>query len=121
MLLTILALVFNINEVIGGQVAFEKVIKGDVDFGTSSDSVMAFQSLTNHAFVTHAMFVQSDNDVKLISHSEDQINSINELKGKKVGLTQGTSSEYLLSTLLAIEGLTMEDIELFNYKPEQTS
>jgi hypothetical protein len=44
--------------VIGGRAAFEKVMTGMVDFGTSSDSVIAFQSLTKHSFVTHAMFVQ---------------------------------------------------------------
>ena len=107
------------SNVIGGQIAFEKVINGKVDFGTSSDSVIAFQSLTHQSFVTHAMFVQSDNDVKLITRSSDKIKSIMDLKGKRVGVTKGTASEYLLSTLLAIEGLTMRDVELYHYKPEQ--
>lgn len=105
--------------VIGGRSAFEKVMDGTVDFGTSSDSVIAFQSLTKHSFVTHAMFVQSDNDVKLITRSADKVKSTMDLKGKKVGVTKGTASEYLLSTLLAIEGLTMEDVDLYHYKPEQ--
>jgi sulfonate transport system substrate-binding protein len=107
------------SDVMGGQVAFEKVMNGKVDFGTSSDSVIAFQSLTQQSFVTHAMFVQSDNDVKLITRSSDKIKSTMDLKGKRVGVTKGTASEYLLSTLLAIEGLTMEDVELYHYKPEQ--
>ena len=106
------------SDVLGGQVAFKTVMDGEADFGTSSDSVIAFQSLTDNAFVTHAMFVQSDNDVKLISRSSDNIKSTMDLKGKRVGVTKGTSSEYILSTLLAIEGLTMEDITLFHYKPE---
>lgn len=105
-------------EVIGGQAAFRKVIGGEVDFGTSSDSVMAFQSLNKHSFVTHAMFVQSDNDVKLITHVADNVQSTSDLKNKRIGFTKGTSSEYLLSTLLAIEGLSMEDVELHHYKPE---
>lgn len=107
------------DEVTGGQAAFEKVMSGEVDFGTSSDSVIAFQSLTKHSFVTHAMFVQSDNDVKLITRSADKIKSTMDLKGKKIGVTKGTSSEYLLSTLLAIEGLKMADVELYHYKPEK--
>lgn len=107
------------DETIGGQAAFEKVMSGQVDFGTSSDSVIAFQSLTQHSFVTHGMFVQSDNDVKLITRSSDNIQSAMDLKGKKVGVTKGTASEYLLSTLLAIEGLTMNDIVLNHYKPKQ--
>jgi sulfonate transport system substrate-binding protein len=107
------------QEVIGGQRAFEKVMAGDVDFGTSSDSVIAFQSLAQKNFVTHAMFVQSDNDVKLITHLSDNINSVIDLKGKRVGVTKGTASEYFLSILLALEGLTVDNITLLNYKPEQ--
>jgi len=106
------------NEVLGGLVAFNKVIEGEADFGTSSDSVIAFKSLEKKHFVTHAMFVQSDNDVKLLTHKIDKVTSVLELKGKKLGVTKGSASEYFLSTLLAIEGLSMEDIELYNYKPE---
>lgn len=106
-------------DVLGGQVAFKKVINGEVDFATTSDSVIAFQSLAKQSFVTHAMFVQSDNDVKLITRTADKINSMRELKGKKIGVTKGTASEYLLSIILALEGLTVKDVELSHYKPAQ--
>lgn len=107
------------DHVVGGQRAFAKVMSGDADFGTSSDSVIAFQSLENKAFVTHAMFVQSNNDVKLITRTSAEINSAIDLKGRGVGVTQGTASEYFLSTLLALEGLTTEDVKLHHYKPEE--
>ena len=106
-------------DVLGGQAAFKKVINGETDFGTSSDSVIAFQSLANKSFVTHAMFVQSDNDVKLITRSKDNITSVLGLKGKKIGVTKATASEYFLSILLAIEGLSINDVELHHYSPEQ--
>jgi len=109
----------NFNEVLGGQMAFAKVMAGEVDFGTSSDSVMAFQSLTRQVFVTHAMFVQSDNDVKLLSRPSANIAKAIDLKDKRIGITKGTASEYFLSTLLALEGLTTEDVNLFHYKPEE--
>lgn len=105
--------------VTGGQAAFESVIKGQADFATSSDSVIAFESLKNQDFVTHAMFVQSDNDVKILTKTADNINAFIDLKGKRIGVTQGTASEYILSTLLAIEGLTLEDVVLRNYAPER--
>lgn len=105
-------------EVDGGIEAFNKVINGEVDFGTSSDSAIAFQSLAEHNFVTHTMFSQSDNDIKLITRTSDKIESVLDLKGKKVGVIKRSASEYLLSTLLAIEGLTVEDVDLHYYKPE---
>jgi ABC-type nitrate/sulfonate/bicarbonate transport system substrate-binding protein len=107
------------DEVIGGQKAFAKVINGEADFGTSSDSVIAFQSLANRTFVTHAMFVQSNNDVKLITRPSANIDTAIELKGKRIGVTKGTASEYFLSTLLALEGLTTENVQLQHYKPDE--
>ena len=107
------------EEVIGGQMAFAKVERGESDFGTTSDSVIAFQSLAKKSFVTHATFVQSDNDVKLITRVSDKITSAIALKGKKLGVTKGTASEYFLSILLATHGLTIEDVKLYHYKPDQ--
>jgi ABC-type nitrate/sulfonate/bicarbonate transport system substrate-binding protein len=107
------------DDVIGGQVAFAKVVSGEADFGTSSGSVIAFQSLAKKSFVTHAMFVQSDNDVKFITRSSDKVESVIELKGKRIGVTKGTASEYFLSTLLAIDGLLIEDVKLYHFEPEQ--
>ena len=109
----------ELEKVNGGQIAFAKVMSGEVDFGTSSDSVIAFQSLTHQTFVTHAMFVQSDNDVKLITRSEDNIKDVSHLKGKKIGVTKQTASEYFLRTILAIEGLNVSDVTLIDYEPEQ--
>ena len=114
---TCVSVVFD--EVIGGQRAFAKVMSGDADFGTSSDSVIAFQSLAKKAFVTHAMFVQSDNDVKLISRPATEIHSAIDLRGQKVGVTEDTASEYFLSTLLALQGLTTEDVQLYHFKPDE--
>ena len=78
-----------------------------------------FQSLAKKTFVTHAMFVQSDNDVKLITRSTDNIRSGKDLRGKKLGVTKGTASEYFLSNLLALDGLTTEDVTLLSYKPDK--
>jgi len=106
------------EQVIGGQAAFSKVMNGEADFGTSSDSVIAFQSLLYKEFVSHAMFVQSDNDVKLISRVSANIKKISDLRGKKIGVTKGTASEYFLSTLLALHGVSVDEVELKHFKPE---
>ena len=107
------------NEVVGGQRAFAKVINGETDFGTSSDAIIAYESLANQSFVTHTMFAQSDNDVKLMTRTSARIDSVLALKGKRVGVTKGTTSDYFVSALLAMDGLSVDDVELYHYKPEQ--
>lgn len=109
----------NFQPVIGGQVAFAKVMNEEVDFGTSSDSVIAFNSLKNKSFVTHAMFVQSNNDVKLLTRTSANIHSVIQLKNKRVGVTKGTASEYFLTTLLALNGVETDDVSVVHFKPEQ--
>ncbi|WP_169719649.1 ABC transporter substrate-binding protein [Psychromonas aquimarina] len=108
-----------INDVIGGKKSFEQVVTGDADFGTSSDSVIVFQALQRDDFVTLASFAQSDNDVKMISRLKNNISESADLAGKRVGLTRGTASEYLLTTYLALAGLTISDISLHPLSPDE--
>ncbi len=63
--------------------------------------------------------MQSDNDVKLITRPEQKIASGKDLKNKKLGVTKGTASEYFLSNVLALDGLTTEDVTLRSYKPDK--
>lgn len=107
------------TEVNGGLAAFEKLMEQQVDFATSSDSVIVSQRLLKHNFASHAVFAQSDNDVKLITRLADNINSITALKGKKVGVVKATASEYFLSILLALQGLEISEVSLINYQPQQ--
>lgn len=109
----------NIVDVIGGKRAFDLVSSNQVTYATSSDSVIAFQSLRHTPLVSHAMFVQSDNDVKLLTKRTANIEDIKDLAGKKIGATMGTASEYFLTALLALEGLTLNDITAFNIAPDQ--
>ncbi|WP_286270587.1 ABC transporter substrate-binding protein [Thalassotalea hakodatensis] len=108
----------NFVDVVGGKRAFDLVSSGHVEYATSSDSVIAYQSLHHTPLVTHAMFVQSDNDIKLLSNKAAYIRDIKHLAGKKVGVTLGTAGEYFLTALLALEGLTLEDIMVKNYLPD---
>ncbi|MDO6426018.1 ABC transporter substrate-binding protein [Thalassotalea sp. 1_MG-2023] len=108
----------NIIDVVGGKRAFDLVESGQVNYATTSDSVIAFQSLNRPPIVSHAMFVHSDNDIKLLSKHSSQVEKITDLAGKKVGLTLKTAGEYFFTALLALEGLTYTDIIIKNYSPD---
>ncbi len=109
----------KLHEVIGGKRAFESLVKGESDFATSSDSVMVFEGLKRNDFVNLASFVQSDNDVKLITLKDSGINEYHDFLEKKVAVTKGTSGEYLLSLYLALGGLSLDDINLISLPPEK--
>lgn len=76
-----------------GPGAHTLAIKGNVD-------VFCFQQLGN-----------ADSVMGLKSHG---VNSLEDLKGKKVAYASGTSSETILQRALESVGLTMDDIEPYN-------
>lgn len=109
----------TLEETIGGKQNFEKVINGEADFGTSSDSVIVFKSLNKDKFSTLTTFVQSDNDVKIITLDNSNIHTSKDLIGKHIGLTKGAAGEYLLSTYLAIGGVNINQVTIKNIAPNE--
>ena len=109
----------KLKDVFGGNRSFETVVSGDADFGTSSDSVIVFKSALRNDFVNLGTFVQSDNDVKLVTLEESGVRESIDLSGKKVGVTKGAAGEYFLSTYLAIGGVEIEQIERVYLQPEK--
>lgn len=50
--------------------------------------------------------------------AKKEIESVRDLKGKRVGLEQGTFTEYLLSVVLERNGMTLNDVEIVETKAE---
>ncbi len=109
----------RLQEVIGGGRSFKQLMDGHADFGTSSGSVMALAAVEMQPFVALATFVQSDNDVKILSLKSSNVVSTIDLAGKKIGIIRGTASEYFLTTLTALDGTSPDSIELVSLKAEE--
>lgn len=109
----------QLKEVIGGKRSFEEVIHGNAMFGTSSDSVIMFKGLEHKNFVNISTFVQSDNDIKIITHPQVGIHTGADLVGKKIGIIKGTASEYFLNMYLAFENIQKAQIKLIDMTADQ--
>ena len=53
----------------------------------------------------------------LIVTAESGIETVEDLRGKKIGYSAGSSSESTMNSALALAGLTHDDVELFNLEP----
>lgn len=58
-------------------------------------------------------------DWRLLTRTDRQITGFAALKGRKVGVPQGTNVEYALSRMLASAGLTAADVTVVNLAPNQ--
>lgn len=109
----------SIEEVIGGHRTLKLVFEGKADIATSSDAVVMFNSFERDDFVVIASFVNSDSDVKIITHADSGIKTVADLKGRKVGTTIGAASHFFLSQNLLLNQVPPDSVTLVDIQPEQ--
>ncbi|UJF21867.1 ABC transporter substrate-binding protein [Shewanella sp. OMA3-2] len=103
----------------GGVKCFEALIAQQVDFATSSETVVMFNSFYRSDFSILASFVESDNDVKLISLSAKKYHNLANLKNTKVGIIKGSASEFFFDSLLMLHHQQDLPIERVYLSPKE--
>lgn len=84
----------------GGVKCFNALINQQVDFATASETVVMFNSFERTDFSVIASFVESDNDVKLLSLTPDKYRQLNHIANVRIGIVKGSASEFFLDSLL---------------------
>ncbi len=94
-----------------GPQTLEALSVGAIDFGYTGDVPIVF-ALAADKPLRYLVAEQSSRQAHaLLIPNNSQITSLNELKGKRVGLTKGSSAHYFVSETLNQAGLTWQDIE----------
>ncbi|MGL4828723.1 MAG: ABC transporter substrate-binding protein [Vibrio sp.] len=103
----------------GGVQCSELLLKGEVNYATASEFVVMFTSFDRQDFQILASFVQSENDLKLITLKNDDIQSIYALHNKRVGMIKASSSEFYFDSLLLAYNLKEDSINKVYGSAEQ--
>ncbi|MFJ1865124.1 ABC transporter substrate-binding protein [Streptomyces sp. NPDC088097] len=99
-----------LNAVLGGQAAFGVV--GDLPAVTAALSGRDVRIVAD---------LSRFSDWRLLTRTDRGITGFGALKGRKVGVPQGTNVEYALSRMLASAQLTAADITVVNLAPNQVT
>ncbi|KUI98016.1 hypothetical protein VRK_27170 [Vibrio sp. MEBiC08052] len=102
----------------GGVACIRELFSGTVDYATASESVVMFESFRRKDFMVLSSFVQSDNDLKLLSLQRTGVRQVNDLIGKTVGVVEASASEFYLDALLLVHNLTNDQIKKIYLKPQ---
>ncbi|WP_428775838.1 ABC transporter substrate-binding protein [Vibrio sp.] len=100
---------------IGGNNCVKSMLAGELDYATASESVAMFESFHHDDLALLVSFVESNNDVKLLTLASNGISHIGGLRDKRIGVVKGSASEfYLDSTLIAsnLANLPIEKVDL---------
>lgn len=101
----------EIIDIAGGGKCFKALQEGQVDLATASNSVIMFNSFKHDNFSVLSSFVESDNDIKLLTLEKNQITQVNDFKHRKVGVVKGSASEYFFHTWLTLGGANPDNVE----------
>lgn len=112
----------NIKEFDSGKAALAAMLGGEnLDMVTVAQTPVMFNSFTSKDFVIIATMVTSENDVKLLARKDKGIKNPSDLKGKKVGVTYGSTGHFYLGLFLTYIGIEISDIELIDIAASELS
>lgn len=112
----------RLDQYIGGMRTAKAMFESKADFATSSEVVVMFNSFTQNDFYIVSTFVESDNDVKLLTSKKTGIRSVTDLNNRRIGTINGTSSaHYFLDQVLLINGIDTGGKDIVKINPEDTS
>lgn len=108
----------TVDEYDSGATSMQALLDGKADFAVAAD----FVGVTN--LFTHPdlriLSKVSDQDVwQVIARTDHGIREPSDLKGKKIGVTRKTSSEFYLGRFLAFNGLGLKDVQIIDLAPPQ--
>ncbi|HIJ61205.1 MAG TPA: ABC transporter substrate-binding protein [Rhodospirillaceae bacterium] len=112
-------LTVQLDETVGGHMAFQKMLTGASDFATASEAVVMFNSFKRADFAIVATFVSSNDDAKIVVGPQAGITRPQQLAGKRIGTVIGASSQYYLDTLLLQYGIAKHGTQIQNVPPEE--
>lgn len=102
-----------------GKASLEAVLQGRADLGTVSDIPVVLASLKNRSVVIIASIFEAERDHGIVGRLDRGVSTPASLKGKRIGVTLGTSGHFTLDAFLNRQKLLPSEVTLRNYAPEQ--
>jgi sulfonate transport system substrate-binding protein len=99
-----------------GTVLLEALNTNNIDFGHASDGNAVFMQAGGHPLNYVASESPYPEGVALVVKADSKIQSVNDLKGKTIGVTKGGNQHYLLLVALEKAGISLNDVNIKFYK-----
>jgi sulfonate transport system substrate-binding protein len=94
---------------------------GSVDIGAVGDAPPIFAAAGGEKIAVVAATVGNPKGTALLVPKGSSIHSVAQLRGKKIAVAEGSSSNYHLVAVLKQAGLTTKDVSIVNLQPAQAA
>ncbi|MBS4095522.1 MAG: NrtA/SsuA/CpmA family ABC transporter substrate-binding protein [Sulfuricella sp.] len=102
-----------------GKAALQAVLENKADFATVAETPVMFSILRGDKIFVIANIEASAMNNGIVARKDAGISTPGDLKGKRIGFTPGTTSDFFLDSLLTASGLIRKEIQPVALKPEE--
>ncbi len=103
-----------------GRDSLNSVLEGKADLATTAETPIVHALLAGETCYTIATIGTSETNMAVVARKDKGILIPSDLKGKKVGTTSRTNAAFFLDTILILNGISPDDVEIVNLRPEET-
>jgi NitT/TauT family transport system substrate-binding protein len=100
-----------------GEGGIVRITSGEADLATNAETQLLRESLTNPDL--RIIMTVTESFYRLVARRSAGIETLADLKGKRVMLPRNTSAHYYLVAMLRTAGLTEDDVQVVNLLPAQ--
>ena len=102
-----------------GKAALQSVLDGKADFATVAETPIMFSVLKGDRIFVIANIESSSKNNAVLARPDAGIARAIDVKGKRIGFTPGTTSDFFLDSFLTAQGLTRREIAPVPLKPDE--
>ena len=100
-----------------GKAALAATFSGEVDMGTVADTPIVSNSFERNDFAVFVTILDSAQHAKVLARSDRNINAPQDLVGKKVATTLGTTAHFFMDRFFIVNSIDYSDLEIVDIKP----
>lgn len=102
-----------------GKLCLQELLEGKADFATVAETPVMFAIMKGAKISVIATIESSHRGNAIVAIKDRGILTLNDLKGKKVAMTRGTTSDYFLDAILAVNGVARDEVKAVDMKAEE--
>lgn len=102
-----------------GRECLQRLRAGDVDVATAADFAVALDSLSGGDSAIIGSISSSSRQIKLVARRGPELQSPQQIAGRRVGTVRGSSAEYFLHSWLLHQGVSPADVRVMHLPPDR--
>lgn len=104
-----------------GKAALDAMFSGKADLAVSGDLPTMFAVMNHQPLTVIASVARAENDLGIVGRKDKGITTPASLRGKRIGITAGTGSHFVLDVFLTRQRLSVKDVTVLDLQPEALS